>query len=102
MASIVAVCSSKKKGTKKVNITAGILNKDYGLVSDAHADCSTHRQVSLLAIESIKKMQDLGFAMNPGDFAENLTTEGNELVSLPVGTQNCVGEENILEIIQIG
>jgi len=102
MAKIIAVCSSEKKGTRKTSIAEGVLKEEYGLVGDAHADCCTHRQVSLLAIESIDKMRSLGFDVNPGDFAENLTTEGIELVSVPVGTQVRVGEEVILEITQIG
>jgi MOSC domain-containing protein YiiM len=102
MARIIAVCSSKEKGTRKAIIAEGILKENYGLINDAHADCSTHRQVSLLANESINKMRDLGFDVNPGDFAENLTTEGIELSSLPVGTQLCIGEEVVLELTQIG
>jgi len=102
MAKVIAVCSSEKKGTKKATIAEGVLKEDYGLVGDAHADCCTHRQVSLLAIESIDKMRGLGFDVNPGDFAENLTTEGIELVSVPVGTQVRVGDDVILEITQIG
>jgi MOSC domain-containing protein YiiM len=102
MANVTAVCSSKEKGTKKELITEGIMKGGYGLVGDAHADCCTHRQVSLLAIESINKMRRLGFDVNPGDFAENLTTQDIDLVSLPVGTQVSVGEEVLLEISQIG
>ena len=102
MAKVIAVCSSEKKGTKKATIDEGILKEEYGLIGDAHADCCTHRQVSLLAIESIEKMRGMGFDVNPGDFAENLTTEGIELVSVPVGTQMHVGDEVILEITQIG
>ena len=102
MASIVAVCRSKEKGTKKETIAEGVLKQDYGLIGDAHADCCTHRQVSLLAIESINKMRNLGFNVDPGDFAENLTTEGIDLVSLPVGTRLSIGEEIILELAQIG
>ncbi len=102
MAKIIAVCKSRKKGTKKEPITDGILREDYGLIGDAHADCCTHRQVSLLAIESIGKMRSLGFDIGPGDFAENFTTEGIDLVSLPVGTRTSIGEEVILEITQIG
>jgi len=102
MASIVAVCRSKEKGTKKEIVAGGVLKQDYGLIGDAHADCCTHRQVSLLAIESIDKMRSLGFNVNPGDFAENLTTEGIDLVSLPVGTRLSVGGESILELTQIG
>jgi len=102
MARIIAVCWSEEKGTKKEAIAEGVLREDYGLVGDAHADCCTHRQVSLLAIESINKMRGLGFDVGPGDFAENLTTEGIELVSLPIGTQVRIGEEIVLEITQIG
>ena len=102
MARIIAVCKSKEKGTTKDDVTEGILREDYGLVDDAHADCCTHRQVSLLAMESIDKMRSLGFDISPGDFAENLTTEGIDLVSLPIGTRVSVGEDVILEITQIG
>ena len=102
MARGIAVCRSKKKGTKKKTIDEGTLREDYGLVGDAHADCHTHRQVSLLAIARIDKMKSLGFDISPGDFAENLTTEGIGLASLPVGTNLSVGKETILEITQIG
>jgi MOSC domain-containing protein YiiM len=102
VARIIAVCKSKEKGTRKGPIAEGVLRKDYGLVGDAHADSSTHRQVSLLAIESIRKMRDLGVDIDPGDFAENLTCEGIDLVSLSVGTQFSVGKEVILEVTQIG
>ena len=99
---IITVCKSKEKGTKKGAIVKGILKEDYGLVGDAHADCCTHRQVSLLAIESINKMRSRGFDVGPGDFAENLTCEGIDLVSLPVGARLSIGKEIVLEITQIG
>jgi len=102
MARIVAVCRSEEKGTKKQDVKEGLLKEDYGLVDDAHADCCTHRQVSLLATDSINKMRSLGFDVNPGDFAENLTTEGIDLVSLPIGTHISVGKQVILEVTQIG
>ena len=102
MVKIIAVCKSQKKGTRKEYIEEGYLHQDYGLAGDAHADCLTHRQVSLLAIESINKMRGLGFDVGPGDFAENLTTEGIDLVSLPVGTQVSIGKEAVLEVSQIG
>jgi len=102
MAEITAVCKSQRKGTKKEVVAEGILKEDYGLVGDAHANCCTHRQVSLLAIESIAKMRTLGFNVGPGDFAENITTEGIELLSLPIGAQLSIGEEVILEVTQIG
>jgi len=102
MASIVAVCKSEGKGTRKKPVAQGILREDYGLVGDAHADCCTHRQVSLLGTESIEKIREEGFDVGPGDFAENLTTEGVELVSLPVGTKISVGKGILLEVTQIG
>jgi MOSC domain-containing protein YiiM len=102
MARVIAVCKSEKKGTKKKDVGAGLLKAEFGLVGDAHADCCTHRQVSLLAMESIDKMRALGLDVDPGDFAENLTTEDMDLVSLPVGTRISVGEQIVLEITQIG
>ena len=102
MAKIIAVCTSKEKGTKKEVVNRGSLEKNYGLTGDAHADCCTHRQVSLLAIESIDKMRKLGLDVGPGDFAENFTTEGIDLVSLPVGTRLSIEEKILLEVTQIG
>ena len=102
MTSIIAVCTSEKKGTKKAPVAEVVIKEEYGVVGDAHADCTTHRQVSLLAIESIDKMRSKGFDLNPGDFAENITTTGINLASLPVGTRFSVGREVILEMTQIG
>ena len=102
MAKVVAVCKSKEKGTRKKAAAKGILKEDYGLVGDAHADCCTHRQVSLLAMESIDKMRRQGFEVGPGDFAENLTTQGIELFSLPIGTKISIGKDVLLDVTQIG
>ncbi len=102
MAKIIAVSRSDKKGIKKEAIPEGCFKRDYGLEGDAHAELGINRQVSLLALESISKMRNLGFNVSPGDFAENLTTEGIELVSLPIGTRLRVGEEVALEVSQIG
>lgn len=102
MARIIAVCKSKERETKKKAVASSTLRENYGLVGDAHADSGTHRQVSLLAIESINKMRSLGLNVGPGDFAENLTVEGIDLVSLPVGTRLGIGDEIVLEISQIG
>jgi len=102
MARIIAVCKSAEKGTKKEAVASSTLRENYGLIGDAHADSDTHRQVSLLAIESINKMRSLGLDVGPGDFAENLTVEGIDLVSLPVGTCLRIGDEIVLEISQIG
>ena len=101
MAKIVAVCTSEKKGMRKKNIGEAMLKANYGIEGDAHAG-DWHRQVSLLAIESIKKMQDMGLDVHPGDFAENLTTEGIDLVSLHLGTKLKLGETALGEVTQIG
>jgi MOSC domain-containing protein YiiM len=102
VAKVIAVCSSKEKGVRKEDIKHGMLQTEFGLVGDAHADSSWHRQVSLLAVESIEKMRRMGFDVGPGDFAENLTCEGIDLISLPVGTRLTVGDKVVLEISQIG
>ena len=102
MSKVIAVCISKKKGVKKTPVKEVIIEEDYGVAGDAHADCQTHRQVSLLSLESINKMRRLGFELSPGDFAENITTEGIDLVSLPVGTRILAGDEIVLEMSQIG
>lgn len=98
---IVAVCTSEKKSVRKKNVGSGILRPNHGLEGDAHAG-DWHRQVSLLALESIEKMRQKGLDVNPGDFAENLTTENIELVSLPIGTQLKIGPEALGEVTQIG
>ena len=75
--------------------------ENLGLDGDAHAE-SGIRQVSLLATESIDKLRAKGLEVNCGDFAENLTTEGIDLPSLPVGTKLRIGSDVLLEITQIG
>ena len=103
MAEIIAVCQSEKKGTSKTPVTEIIINENHGVVGDAHADCTTHRQVSLLSTESIDKMRNKGFDfLKPGDFVENITTKGIDLSALPVGTRLKAGKEVILEMTQIG
>lgn len=102
MSKVIAVCTSEKKGIKKSPVNEITIKEDYGIAGDAHADRQTHRQVSLLAMESIDKIRQLGFELKPGDFAENITTEGIDLVSLPVGTRILAGDEVVLEMSQIG
>ncbi|MHB1414133.1 MAG: MOSC domain-containing protein [Chloroflexota bacterium] len=97
---VVAVCTSAKKGVRKKNIGESELLVENGLAGDAHAG-NWHRQVSLLAMESIEKMRAKGLKVGPGDFAENLTTEGIDLISLPIGTRVRVGEAQ-LEVTQLG
>ena len=102
MSKVIEVCTSEKKGTTKKPVPEIILKVDFGVVGDAHADCATHRQVSLLAVESIEKMRAKGFDLKHGDFAENITTQGIVLTSIPIGTRLQVGKEVILEMTQIG
>ena len=102
MGKIIAVSRSRKKGTSKEVIEEGYVYQDYGLAEDAHADNSSHRQVSLIAQESIDKMSSLGLEVGPGSFAENFTTEGINLAAMPLGTEIRIGEDVILEITQIG
>ncbi len=102
MTTVIAVCQSERKGERKTPMARVTIREDYGVVGDAHADSSTHRQVSLLAIESIDKMRGKGLELHPGDFAENITTEGIDLSKLPIGTRINIGEDAILEMTQIG
>ncbi|MHB8124731.1 MAG: MOSC domain-containing protein [Desulfitobacteriaceae bacterium] len=101
MGKLIAVCTSEKKGTRKKNVGTGIMKVNFGLQGDAHGG-DWHRQISLLAMESIKKMQEKGLDVGPGDFAENFTTEGIELTILPVGTKLRIGEKGLGEVTQIG
>ena len=98
---VVAVNISEKTGTPKKTIEEGVLIENFGLQGDAHAG-KWHRQVSLLGVESIEKAK-LGptNGLCHGVFAENLTTKGIQLYTLPVGTKLRVGE-CLLEISQIG
>ena len=102
MAKVIAVCGSEKKGMRKKDWGKANFIVEFGMENDGHGQYGTHRQVSLLAMESIKKMQDKGLKVGPGDFAENLTTEGIELFTLPVGTRMHIGSEVIGEVSQIG
>ncbi len=102
MSPVIAVCQSEKKGTKKIPVPEVTVKENYGVIGDAHADGTKHRQVSLLAIESIDKMRGKGFDLQPGDFAENITTRGIDLTSLPIGTRITVGDRVVLEMTQIG
>jgi len=100
MATVVATCISENKGERKKPVEAVELRENHGIVGDAHAG-DWHRQVSLLAQESIDKMRALGLDVTAGDFAENITTSGIDLVSLPIGSRLQIGE-TLLEVTQIG
>ena len=94
---------SERKGTRKKPVENGQIHIDphKGVTGDAHAG-DWHRQVSLLAWESIEKARAMGLDVKEGDFAENITTEGMDLLALPLGTQVKIGDEVELELSQIG
>lgn len=98
---VVSINLSRTKSVRKKPVSEGVLKEDFGFEGDAHAGPGL-RQVSLLAMESIEKMRKMGLEVGPGDFAENITTSGLELVSLPVGTVLEVGQGLVLEVTQIG
>lgn len=97
-----AVCVSKRKGTRKDVVDGPVtVVEQHGVAEDAHAG-DWHRQVSLLAWESIEKARSRGLDVKEGDFAENITTEGINLMALPLGTQLKVGDDVLLELAQQG
>lgn len=101
MARVIAINMSEKKGIPKKTIEFGEFIENFGLKGDAHAG-NWHRQVSLLGQESIDRSIASGVeGLFPGSFAENITTEGIELYSLPIGTKLQMNEV-ILEVTQIG
>lgn len=101
MAIVVAVCASQQRGDPKVDVGAGELRANYGLVGDSHAGYS-EREISLLAIESIEQVnREHNIGAVPGSFAENLTVQGLDLMTLRVGDRLLVGPA-MLEVVQIG
>ena len=100
MAVVISVTISEQKGTVKREVPEIQLKLRHGIVGDAHAG-DWHRQISLLAEESVDKMRSLLPELQPGAFAENINTRGLELKSLPVGTRLRLGE-TVVEVTQIG
>ncbi len=100
-ASVVSVNVSLTKGVRKNPAGAVMLVESQGIEGDAHAEGGI-RQVSLLAIESIEKMRAAGLDVHPGDFAENITTIGIDLLDLPIGTRLLLSRDVLVEISQIG
>jgi MOSC domain-containing protein YiiM len=97
---VVGVCSSQRRTGPKENIGKGFLQKGFGLVGDSHA--GTEKEVSLLAMESIRRLcRETAISAGPGCFAENITTEGIDLTFLPIGSHLQIGEAT-LTVIQIG
>ncbi|MBL7171101.1 MAG: MOSC domain-containing protein [Candidatus Omnitrophica bacterium] len=120
MAKIVSINISEQKGIAKKPVKEGVLREDHGLVGDIHSGPGD-RQVSLLAIESIQKQigkaipapggqgvnkcpktRAKGVNLKPGDFAENITTEGVDLAGLDIGTELIINDNVVLKITKIG
>ena len=101
MAKVLAVCISTKKGEQKKEIPFGECVVDFGIKDDAHGG-NWHRQISLLAKESVDEMRAKGLTLINGDFAENIVTEGINLKGLPVGTRLHIGDDVVIEVTQIG
>ncbi|QWR77786.1 MOSC domain-containing protein [Candidatus Magnetomonas plexicatena] len=99
---VVSINISPDKGMRKKSIKVANVKENFGIEGDAHASSEWHRQVSLLAIESIRKMQALGLDVDSGDFAENITTEGIPLPELKIGTKMLLGSDIEAEVTQIG
>lgn len=97
---VVAVCTSERKGERKIPAASVRLRQDHGIPGDAHAG-NGRRQVSLLGVESVRKMRERGLDVGSGDFAENITTCGVDLPALSAGSRLSVGEA-LLEVTQIG
>ncbi len=98
--SVLTVNISSAKGERKKPVPQVVLRPEHGIDGDAHAG-AWHRQVSLLAQESIDKMVTKGLDVGPGDFAENITTHGIQVAALPVGARLEIGEA-VVEVTQIG
>ncbi|MBQ2753110.1 MAG: MOSC domain-containing protein [Firmicutes bacterium] len=101
MANVVSVNISEKKGQMKHEVPSIELKIKHGIVGDAHAG-DWHRQVSMLAEESVDKMRVILPTLVHGAFAENINTRGIELMTQPIGTRMKIGESAVVEVTQIG
>ena len=101
MAKVVSVNISEQKGERKHPVSEIVLKFRHGIAGDAHAG-DWHRQISLLAEESVDSMRaNCLVELNAGVFAENINTVGLDLKNLPVGTHLHIGETEV-EVTQIG
>lgn len=100
MAKVIAVCISEEKGTPKHSVPEIHLTKGHGIDGDAHAG-NWHRQISLLGVESARKLETVLPNLPAGAFAENILTEGLILYTLPIGTILQIGDAQV-QITQIG
>ncbi|GAG62528.1 unnamed protein product [marine sediment metagenome] len=97
---VVSINISKHKGVSKKSVNSCLIN-NFGFKGDAHSG-KWHRQVSLLSEESINKMRKKAFNISSGSFAENITTEGIDLLKISIGNRLKIGNDVILEVSQKG
>lgn len=97
---VVSINISEHKGVSKKSVNSCLIN-NLGFNGDAHSG-KWHRQVSLLSKESINKMRKKGFNISSGSFAENITTEGIDLLKISIGNRLKIGNDVILEVSQKG
>lgn len=98
---VVSICISQYKGTKKKEVKSALIIADWGIEGDAHAG-PWPRQVSLLSAEAIESIRPLIPDLKPGDFAENIVTQGTDLDWVKIGDRIFIGDEIVLEVSQIG
>jgi MOSC domain-containing protein YiiM len=101
MGIIEAVCISGKKGMIKKEVPEFILKENWGITGDAHAG-DWHRQVSLLAGESIDAVKKKMPHLKHGVFAENIVCRGLDLMTLAIGDRLVIDGQVVLEVTQIG
>ena len=97
---VIEISISEKKGIPKNNVELAMLEDNFGIIGDAHA--GSEKQVSLLSLESIKKMKEKGEKVKPGDFAENITTIGIDLSKLKISSKLKIGNFVVLEVTHKG
>lgn len=102
MGKIESICISDRKGVCKKPVLKARVIENYGIQGDAHANSNTHRQVSLLSLESIQKMKKLGLNIDMGSFAENLAVSGLDFSSVKIGDRFKLGKDVILKVTQLG
>lgn len=100
MAKVLSINVSDKTGVIKLPVESAEFIEG-GIKGDAHFGLDDIKQVSLLADESVDKMRAMGLTLDAGVFAENITTQGIELKTLPIGTKLKIGA-TIQEVSRIG
>ncbi|MBN1969453.1 MAG: MOSC domain-containing protein [Candidatus Delongbacteria bacterium] len=104
---IFSINISPEKGTLKGKVEAVKIIENFGIEGDAHSGPGI-RQISLLAIESILKQHECndhfksGDTLKPGDFAENITTEGVDLTKVKLGDKIIINDSVEMVITKIG